>query len=150
LVALGIAFAANLGAHLETTLVPGESISFAGQEITYESPFQETHPNKTTRGVRLSVTKDNRLTGHLEPSANFCVGSAAGISTPDKLSSPKGDLYATLLKLDSESATLTFDTSPLIWLLWLGGLVTAAGGIWAMMSRRQERITDAKRQTVDV
>jgi cytochrome c biogenesis factor len=59
-------------------------------------------------------------------------------------------LYATLLNIDSGSATLTFDTSPLIWLLWLGGLVTAAGGILAVTTRRQERIRDDERQTVDV
>ena len=150
LVAIGIAFAANLGAHLETSMVPGQSVAFAGNQITYESPFEETHPNKTTRGTRLVVTKDDRFIGILEPAANFFASGTAGVSTPDKLSSPQGDLYATLLNLDSESATLTFDTSPLIWFLWLGGLVTAGGGIWAMTSRRQERIKDDERQTVDV
>ena len=150
LVAIGIAFAANLGAHLETSMVPGQSVAFAGNQITYESPFQETHPNKTTRGARLVVTKDDRFIGILEPAANFFAGGTAGVSTPDKLSSPQGDLYATLLNVDSESATLTFDTSPLIWFLWLGGLVTAGGGMWAMIGRRQERIKDDERQTVHV
>ena len=150
LIAIGISFAANLGTHLETEMIPGQVVLFAGQEITYESPFQEVHPNKTTRGVRLSVTRDGHLIGILEPAANFFGADAAGVSTPDVLSGPKGDLYATLLNLDSESATLTFDTSPLIWLLWLGGLVAAGGGIWAMASRRQERIRDNERQTIDV
>ena len=149
-IAIGIAFAANLGTHLETEMVPGQTVSFAGQEITYESPFQETHPNKTTRGVRLTVIKNGHLVGDLEPAANFFGNGTAGVSTPDVLSRPKGDLYATLLNLDSESATLSFDTSPLIWLLWLGGMVAAGGGIWATTSRRRERTRDDERQTIDV
>jgi cytochrome c-type biogenesis protein CcmF len=150
LIAIGIAFSANLANHLETSMVPGETVSFAGQEITYESAFQEVHPNRTTRGVRLTVTEDNQFVGTLEPAANFFAGGSAGISTPDVLTKPKGDLYATLINLDSAEATLAFDTSPLIWFLWLGGLVTAAGGIWSMAGRQQERIKDDKRQTVDV
>ncbi len=150
MIAIGIAFAANLGAHLETSMVPGQTVTFAGHQITYESPFQEVHPNRTTRGARLSVTKGDRFVGDLEPAANFFGGGSAGVSTPDVLSGPRGDLYATLLNIDSGSATLTFDTSPLIWLLWLGGLVTAAGGILAVTTRRQERIRDDERQTVDV
>ena len=77
-------------------------------------------------------------------------GDTTGVSTPDVLSRPGGDLYATLLDLDSVSATVTFDTSPVIWLLWLGGLVAAAGGFWAMSARRAERKPARERQSADV
>ncbi len=147
LVAIGIAFAANLGTHLERTLVPGETADFAGFEITYESPFQVVEPSKTTRGVRVSVVKESRLLGTMEPRANYFGQSAAGVSTPDVLSSPSGDLYITLVSLDSNSATLAFDTSPMIWLLWLGGLTTAAGGFWSVAVRREDA---RRRQAADV
>jgi cytochrome c biogenesis factor len=60
---------------------------------------------------------------------------------------PDGDLYVTLLDIPGEDPTVTisFDTSPVIWVLWLGGLVTVAGGLTAMAARRRERrpVTDA-------
>jgi cytochrome c-type biogenesis protein CcmF len=86
----------------------------------------------------------------LEPAANFYGGDTSGITTPAVLNTPKGDLYLTLRSLDSESAELGLDTSPMIWLIWLGGAVTAAGGFWALQARRSERIIAPKRPTADV
>ena len=150
LVAIGIAFASNLGLHAEFEMAPGDTVSFADFEITYESPFSRVEPNKTTRGARLTVTRDGQFLGVLEPAANFFGGDTTGVSTPDSLVRPEGDLYLTLLDLEPASATLTFDTSPLIWVLWLGGLVTATGGFWSMSARRRERSSSGERQTVDV
>jgi cytochrome c biogenesis factor len=50
-----------------------------------------------------------------------------------------GDLYLTLRRLDDETIELHLDTSPMIWLLWLGGLVAASGGFWSLAARRSER-----------
>lgn len=149
LIAVGIAFSANLGLHAEVEMTPGESVEFAGFTITYESPFQEQHPNKTTRGARLSVNRGARFIATMTPAANF-FGESAGISTPDVLNRPDGDLYATLVDFDSESATLAFDTSPLIGLLWLGGLIAAAGGFASIAVRKRERKAGQERQKADV
>jgi len=149
LIAVGIAFSANLGAHVEVEMTPGESVEFAGFTITYESPFQEQHPNKTTRGARLSVNRGARFITTMTPAANF-FGDSAGISTPDVLNRPDGDLYATVVDFDSESATLAFDTSPLIGLLWLGGVTAAAGGFASIAVRKRERKAGQERQKADV
>lgn len=150
LMALGIAFSANLGTHASHEMEPGDTVVFSGYTITYESPFQQQHPNKLTRGARLSVVKGDRFIGELAPAANHFGGDPTGISTPDVLSRPGGDLYATLLNLDSVSATITFDTSPVIWLIWLGGLVATGGGFWAMSARRAERRSEPERRSADV
>ncbi len=150
LVAIGIAFASNLGAHAEVEMTPGESVEFAGFTITYESPFEEQQPNKTTRGARLSIAKGDRLVATMTPAANFFGANSAGVSTPDVLNRPGGDLYVTLLDLDPESAKLAFDTSPLIGLLWVGGLTAAAGGFASIAVRRRERKAGQERQKADV
>jgi cytochrome c-type biogenesis protein CcmF len=149
LLALGIAVAANLGTHVEVEMAPGDSVEFVGYTLTYESPFQVQAPNKTTRGARLTVTTNGEFIAVVEPAANF-FGGAAGVSTPDVLSRPSGDLYVTLIDLDSETATIGLDTSPVIWLIWLGGLVAAGGGFWSLSARRRERSSLLERQNVDV
>ena len=58
LIAIGIAFSANLADHLEVEMVPGETVEFSGFTITYESPFQRSEPNKVTRGARVSVINE--------------------------------------------------------------------------------------------
>jgi cytochrome c biogenesis factor len=42
---------------------------------------------------------------------------------------------------------LQADTSPLIWLVWTGGLVTAAGGFLALRARR---VTPAPKPKAEV
>jgi cytochrome c-type biogenesis protein CcmF len=153
LVAIGIALAANLGAHFEVQLSPGESTTFESYTVTYEAPFRQASAAKTTVGARLTVTRNSSLIGVVEPGANFFGGSqSSGVSTPDVLHRPGGDLYFTMLGLpdDSGAATFTFDTSPMIWVLWFGGLTTVAGGFAALWARRRERRTIVDRPTVDV
>jgi cytochrome c-type biogenesis protein CcmF len=153
LMAIGIAFAANLGTHAEVQLSPGESTTFEGYTITYESPFRQSTTAKTTIGARLSVTRNGTFVGTVEPGANFFgSGQSSGVSTPDVLHRPGGDLYFTMLGLPDESgaATFTFDTSPMIWVLWFGGLTTVAGGFAALWARRRERQAIGDRPTVDV
>jgi cytochrome c-type biogenesis protein CcmF len=151
LIAIGIALVANLGSHLEVELAAGESTTFAGYTITYESPFSSESEAKTTVGARLSVTSNDRLVALVEPAINAFGGDTNGVGTPDVLHLPSGDIYVTLLSVPTrDSTTFTFDTSPLIWLIWLGGLVTVAGGVGAFVARRKERLTLGDRQTVDV
>ncbi|MGA7228028.1 MAG: cytochrome c-type biogenesis CcmF C-terminal domain-containing protein [Acidimicrobiia bacterium] len=150
LAALGIAFAANLGAHTQVDLRPGESVDFAGYTLTYQSPFRRAEPNRTVQGARVEVRADDHLLGVLEPRANFYGPDSSGVVTPAVMTRPGGDLYLTLGALDSTTLTLGLDTSPMMWLLWFGGLTTAGGGFWAMSARRREKLSEGLRQTADV
>jgi cytochrome c-type biogenesis protein CcmF len=154
LVAIGISFAANLGAHTETQLTPGESTAFAGNTVTYESPFQQSPPGKTIVGARMTVTRGSDYLGVVEPSINLFGSEQSAVSTPDVLHRPEGDLYFTLRDFpdpDNDGAVVvTIDTSPMIWVLWLGGLVAVTGGLFAIKARRRERHAVEDRQTANV
>ena len=150
LVALGMALAANLGAHAEVQLEPGESTTFEGYTVTYDAPFRQDGASKDTVGARLTVIRDGTVVGTVEPAANFFGSDETGVSTPAVLHRPGGDLYVTLLGLpDAGLATFTLDTSPMIWVLWLGGLVAASGGFLAVGARRRDRLQAEQRQTAD-
>ena len=149
LVAIGIAFAANLGTHAVVDLEPGESVDFAGYQLAYESPFRRVEPNRVVEGARITVLRGTEAVALLEPRANFYGADAAGVVTPAVLTTPAGDLYLTLKALDSETLTLGLDTSPMVWLLWLGGLTTAAGGVWSLLTRRSVRRGAVELQSAD-
>ncbi|REK20810.1 MAG: heme lyase CcmF/NrfE family subunit [Actinobacteria bacterium] len=151
LVAVGIAFASNLAMHDTVTLSPGDTTEFAGYELIYESPFQYQEPQRLVQGARMTVLRDGAFVASMEPTANFYGGSeASGIVTPAVLSRPDGDLYLTLRDLDSTGVTLTLDTSPLIWLLWFGGITAAAGGFWALWARQRDRADRDEMEVVSV
>jgi cytochrome c-type biogenesis protein CcmF len=150
LVAVGIAFAANLPLHAEVELAPGESVEFAGYTLTYEAPFRRDEPNRVVQGARVQVSRGDRVITTLEPRANFYDTEMGGIITPAVMSRPGGDLYLTMRNLDTETVQLGLDTSPMIWLLWLGGLVTAVGGFWSLAARRRERVAIQTKVMADV
>jgi cytochrome c-type biogenesis protein CcmF len=150
LVAIGIAFAANLPLHAVAELTPGESVDFAGFTLTYDAPFRRDEPNRVVQGARVDVSQGDRRLTTLEPRANFYGNEVSPIVTPAVMTRPGGDLYLTLRSVDSETVELGLDTSPMIWLVWLGGLTAAAGGFWSLMARRAERAVARERVTADV
>ena len=141
LVALGISFAANLSQHQEVVMEEGDTVTFAGHSIQFEAPFQQNFPGKTSTGVRLEVTRPNGSVTTLEPTHNFFPGHPNGVATPAVDTRASGDLYVMLLSLENGVATIELDTSPLMWVLWLGGLTAAAGGVISYRTRRREPAT---------
>ncbi len=142
IVAVGIAFATNLSTNTQVSMVPGDVVRFAGYELTYTAPFLERFPNKEVQGARISVSKGGRQVAVLEPKLNIFANSSSAIGTPAVRTSPGGDLYLSLRSIDPESVTLRLDASPMQWLLWLGGIVTATGGFVSYRGRvaaRRER-----------
>ncbi|CAN5897256.1 heme lyase CcmF/NrfE family subunit [soil metagenome] len=147
LVALGLAFSANLSIHETVDLEPGDTFTFDGFDITYVSPFQRTATGRTVVGANMTVARNGRVVTELAPSANYFGEGQQGITSPAMLSRPDGDLYLTLLHIDSAGIRVQADSSPMIWLLWVGGLVTAAGGFWSVQTRRTAgRVRDAELQ----
>jgi cytochrome c-type biogenesis protein CcmF len=149
LVAIGIAFAANLPLHAEVELAPGESVEFAGYTLIYEAPFRRDEPNRVVEGARVGVSRNGARVSTLEPRANFYPGVTGGIITPAVMTRPGGDLYLTLRSLDDETIELGLDTSPMIWLVWLGGLTTATGGFWSLSARRRRLEVEPEPVLVD-
>jgi cytochrome c-type biogenesis protein CcmF len=139
LIVVGMALAANLGVQAETTMSPGERVTFAGYELTYRSPFLYTETNRRVQGAVIDVARSGKPLTELAPRANYFGGDTSGITTPAVHSTWRGDLYLTLLNVDATGILLRLNTSPGIWLLWLGGLVTAAGGAISLVARSRSR-----------
>jgi cytochrome c-type biogenesis protein CcmF len=117
-------------------LAPGESFEFAGYELTFQAPFQRSEPSKTVVGATIIVNRDGEAVTELEPRANYFGGDRTGITSPAVMTRLGGDLYLTLLDIDPAGIRIQADTTPLIWLVWFGGLVTAAGGFLSVRARR--------------
>jgi cytochrome c-type biogenesis protein CcmF len=138
LVAIGMALAANLALHGEVEMAPGDTARFAGYELNYRSPFLTTEPHRRVQGATIEVYRDGDLVTTLQPRANFFGTDTSGITTPAVHSGISGDLYLTLIDIDPTGILLRLNTSPGIWLLWTGGLVTTAGGLWSLTARRRQ------------
>jgi cytochrome c-type biogenesis protein CcmF len=146
--ALGIAFASNLSVHDQVNMQPGNVVRFDGWEIRYDTPFTRSEPNRTIVGARLDVSRDGDPVTTLLPRLATFDNSAQAILTPSVHTTPAGDLYSTLRNIDpaSREIIVSLDTSPLQWLVWLGGLITAGGGLISLRARlpsRRRELADA-------
>lgn len=141
LLAIGLSFASMLAVHSEVTLTPGASVEFDGYTLTYQTPFARTEPQRRVFGANITAERDGRVVAQLQPRQNEYPNFNQLILTPEVLSTPRGDLYVTLRRLNSEGIVVSLDSSPLQWLMWLGGLVTAAGGFIAMNARKKSSVT---------
>lgn len=137
LVTLGLAFAGNLASHTEVTLAPGDSVEFDGYTLTYQGPFTSSESNRNVVGARVEVTRSGDVVTTLEPRLNQFSNASSLIATPAVHTTLGGDLYVTLRTVPEPGITLSLDSSPLMWTVWLGGLVTGAGGFVAARGRRR-------------
>jgi cytochrome c-type biogenesis protein CcmF len=136
LLAVGISCAANLADHTQVNLRNGETVSFAGYELTYVASFLQEEVNRTVIGAQVRVDRDDRQVSVLTPRLNQFERSSLVITSPAVHAAPGGDLYLTLLGVDQVEATLKLDTSPMQWLIWAGGLVAVLGGLVSLKGRR--------------
>lgn len=144
--AVGIALAANLATHTEATFETGDTVTFAGYEITYESGFQRREESKLVVGANFSIHRDANLVTTLSPTINQFDGRNTAIPTPAVHTGFGGDLYLMPIRIDGSGAVLELDTSPGQWLLWAGGLIAAGGGFTGVAVRHRKR----QRELVDV
>ena len=150
LLAVGMAFAANLPLNAQVVLAPGDSVEFAGYELVYNAPFRRSEPNRVVQGARIDVYQGDRRITTLEPRLNLYGSNTSAIVTPAVMRRAGGDLYLTLRRIDSATVELGLDTSPLVWLIWLGGLTAAAGGFWSLAARKSDRAVTREELTAHV
>jgi len=142
ILAVGIAVSANHAGSGSISLSPGETASFAGYEIAYRAPFSRAEPNRDVLGVRLDVSRDGEAVTEMSPSLNSYGIGIPPVVTPAVYSTPRGDLYISLTRLDSSGLVADVWSYPLQWMVWLGGLVTAAGAGFSLSS-----VAGRRRQT---
>ena len=142
ILAVGIAGSSGLGITDTTTIAVGESTTFAGYQLEYRSPFSRSEPNRDVLGARVFVSKNGQTIGMVEPRLNRFVGVGQFIPTPGVMSLPSGDLYISAVDIQADSVTVDIWWFPLQWMVWLGGLVIAMGGVWSAAMRRVARQPD--------
>jgi cytochrome c-type biogenesis protein CcmF len=146
--ALGIAVSSNLASETTVELSPGDSAAFDGYVVVYDQPFQREEANRTVTGARMDVFRgDDRITT-LEPRLNQYATSRQSVASPAVDTGLRGDLYLSLASIDANSVTLEMYSFPLIWLVWVGGFLASAGGIFAWLVRAPARSPRSK-ETVD-
>lgn len=144
ILAIGIATSSALAMRSEVTIGTGETVSFAGYELTYVSPFLREESNRTVIGARIEVTRGGDDFAIMEPRVHQYFGQGQAVGTPDVRSGFTEDLYLSLARSPGDDVVIDAFRFPLIWMVWFGGSLIALGGGWSIVGVRRSRTRPAR------
>ena len=140
LAAVAIACTSNLGQTLDRVeMAPGDRVEFAGYELVHTGVSTTRTPNRLKSAARVEIWQNDRRAGWAEPALSRFETSALPIATPGIHRTFTEDLYLSLTRVDEQGITLRASTAPFQWVLWLGGLTCAAGGLYSLLGRKRRK-----------
>jgi cytochrome c-type biogenesis protein CcmF len=119
----------------------GDLIKVKDYMLRCQSMDSGDTPNYVYQRAVLSVTKDGRALGTLDPERRFYKASQQPISHVAIRTSLAEDLYIVLAGQDSESGKGIVEVyvNPLVIWVWIGGVIVFLGTLLALLPSRAER-----------
>jgi cytochrome c-type biogenesis protein CcmF len=139
LVAVAVIASTALTERAEITIAPTATASFSGYALTYNGVAERDEEYRQVQAAQILVQDGASSSVTLQPGFHRYPGYRLPVATPDLLRTWRGDLYLSLAGLSNRGIVLDAFYFPLLWLLWTGGIVTAAGGLWSLWARRPSR-----------
>ncbi|MDT0275569.1 heme lyase CcmF/NrfE family subunit [Blastococcus goldschmidtiae] len=142
LVALAIAVSADLSERTTATLRQGESVEFGGYTVTYTGNETIQRSHRTEVAAEFQIREGTDVVRIAGPSLNQYPSQQQAVATPSVWSTPREDIYVALTSLEDGQVSVNLYRYPLMWTLWAGGLLVAAGGFWAVGGSPRRRVRD--------
>ena len=139
---LGMAASTAFKSSQEIHLKKGEQTQLNDYTITFEGLSQYPTANKQVTAATLSIRRQGRQIGYLNPAVEIYEGGDGTTATDVAIrSNLREDLYTILAgyNLEEDTATLKLIVQPLVSWIWIGGWVLAAGTVLVMLPDRRER-----------
>jgi cytochrome c-type biogenesis protein CcmF len=122
------------------TLGQGETVDLGGYTVRFDRVWSRDEPHRVVVGVDLTAFSGDRELGVMQPSLNFYTGRDP-VTTPAVRSRPHEDLYVNLISYDPDGqhASISVIVEPLVWWIWVGGIVIAGGAFFSVWPGRRRR-----------
>ena len=141
-VLIGVALAASNSyvRQSEFTMVPYQSATFAGHEVTYLGSELREHPNRVERVARVRID-DAKV--YAPAVARYPFGSST-IGIPSVRSTWRDDVALSVVSFPEGEASvdqvvLRVTVQPMVVWLWIGGIVIALGTALSLVPSRGSR-----------
>jgi cytochrome c-type biogenesis protein CcmF len=144
IIAAAIAASSTFKAEHEQTLRPGETATLRDYGVRLEQMWGRQEPHRMVVAAQLTVLKDGKAVGTLDPRMNFYATQQEPVPTPAVRSRPSGDLYVNLMAFaqDGSTATVRVILEPLVPWIWFGGGVVCLGALISMAGSRRRRTAE--------
>jgi cytochrome c-type biogenesis protein CcmF len=137
LVIAGMVGSSVYGTKQDFTLTPGQTVSFAGQTLTFKQLIETRHANYTAVGAEVVFTAADGTVTALRPQRRFYDKSEQPNSEVALNSGLKRDIYLTLAGWENGGARTAIQVivNPLVSWIWAGGIVMSLGAIVCLLPR---------------
>ncbi|EGX55409.1 cytochrome c-type biogenesis protein CcmF [Streptomyces zinciresistens K42] len=137
LVAVVIAVSSAFATRATVTLDRGDSARFAGYQITFDRTERHRQPDRESRDAHIVFREGGRVVWTATPRLNRFTNQTQQVGQPAVKEGVTRDLYVALAQYDTSKVSLNLYRYPFMSWLWVGGLLMAAGGLWALSGRRR-------------
>ena len=137
---LGIGASATFRTEREATLRKGEVMEVGPFTVRLDEVYSREEPQRAVLAAGLTILRNGKEVGRMEPRMNFYPTSDQPIPTPSVRSRPAGDLYVNLQAFaqDGSNATLRVILEPLVPWIWAGGMIVVVGALVSLGGGRRE------------
>jgi len=140
-IAIGLTISSALSVQVSAVLEEGQSLSISEFTIKNAGFFERSSSGKASQGVQLELRRNGDPIDLLEPSLNRFGNQSSVVGTPGIHVDITGDVYASINALDANDGSVGLDVwhYPYLFVMWVGGALTVAGGLFSLTARRKSR-----------
>ena len=140
-IAIGLTVSSALGSQVSTVLEVGQSVSINEFTLTNVGFFERSRPERVSQGVQLELRRNGEAVDLLEPRLSRFGNQSSIVGTPGIHVDLTGDIYASINALDANDGSVGLDVShyPYLFVMWAGGALTVAGGLFSLTTKRKSR-----------
>ena len=127
--------------HTSGTVREGEVLRIGGYQVRYQGLASGQEPHRTYVATRVQVTAPDGSVSEMAPRMNYYERMTDPIGTPAVRSTPKEDLYLSLMAFSEERGTASFNAwvFPLVGWIWWSIPVLVLGTLIALWPARRAR-----------
>jgi cytochrome c-type biogenesis protein CcmF len=132
---IAIAVSSTMRTQAELSLTKGGSATVAGYTVTLLGIEERAEPHRQSTMARFAVVKNGVQKMILEPRMNQYMSMREPIGSPDVYTTATGDLYLSLMNVDSaqQSASMHVIYTPMVVWIWIAVLLMGVGGLMSVI-----------------
>ncbi len=125
---VAIAISSSYQTESEATLIPGQTLAIGDYAVRYDEVRVEQRPHHVSQVAAVTILRDGREIGELEPSLNHYPTEMQPLGTPAVKTRLGHDLYLTLMNVQrDDSIGLRAILTPAVLWIWIGVTIIVAG-----------------------
>jgi cytochrome c-type biogenesis protein CcmF len=137
---LGILAATQWREEAVVAASPGQQIEIAGVALRYDGLREVDGPNYTAEQARLTYMSGPHQGAHLYPERRFYEAERSQTTEAAITTDLTGHLYAVVGEASGDKRVLRIWYHPYVAFIWLGAVLMALGGSFALATRLRRQI----------